>query len=390
LPSSFVKLQGLNSLIMSNNMVTGTIASMFCNMVSISSVHIASNRFSCYESCVSFEEEDFSGSLEHCHGDEDVALCALAASTNLASLVKILNLAPDPIVVESSHQRYIGTTDANANRVFISVDSVFQYEIKFDSRSVTHAGQEFIRFCADQYCHVVLASYSGSGHWPGSGGNVALLITTKSFYIFIDAMDGSYDSSWGYKIVISPRTHGQGWTCSSLSSHAFSSLSTATSSTLTLASSQSSYADKYCSWTGVVCENNLRFTQLSLKALGIQGSIPSSLGLVTALVGMDLSYNSFSNTIPSFLSNLVGLQLLDVTSNRLQGTIPVAMLNMTALAFLSLANNFLEGPLPDDLSRLTQLQLLRNSTVCRFIWRFMIEQLATDKSCCFCICHQPR
>ncbi|CAI5498431.1 unnamed protein product, partial [Closterium sp. Naga37s-1] len=48
-----------------------------------------------------------------------------------------------------------------------------------------------------------------------------------------------------------------------------------------------------------------------------------------------------------------------LAKNRLSGTIPSTIGNMTALTYLSLAYNQIVGSLPASLSRLTDMQTLR-------------------------------
>ncbi|KAG8081599.1 hypothetical protein GUJ93_ZPchr0286g2794 [Zizania palustris] len=86
--------------------------------------------------------------------------------------------------------------------------------------------------------------------------------------------------------------------------------------------------------------------------------IPSRIGELRSLTGLDLSYNSFSGPIPSKLGELSLLQKLDLSSNNLTGGVPSSITSLTSLTFLALSNNGLSGHLPAGLSDLRDLQYL--------------------------------
>ncbi|CAN6557528.1 unnamed protein product [Malus baccata var. baccata] len=57
----------------------------------------------------------------------------------------------------------------------------------------------------------------------------------------------------------------------------------------------------------------------------MQGPIPSSLGKITSLQVLDLSFNSLNGSIPETLGQLTSLQTLNVNSNSLSGKVPAAL-----------------------------------------------------------------
>ncbi|EPS69776.1 hypothetical protein M569_04987, partial [Genlisea aurea] len=63
----------------------------------------------------------------------------------------------------------------------------------------------------------------------------------------------------------------------------------------------------------------------NLSGNGISGGIPSSLGTVTGLEILDLSYNSFTGSIPESLGQLTSLRILDLNGNSLSGRVPAAL-----------------------------------------------------------------
>jgi len=134
------------------------------------------------------------------------------------------------------------------------------------------------------------------------------------------------------------------------------------------------------SWVGVTCKNGL-VTQIKLNDLGIKGSLPSELGLLSSLSVLDFSGNSVSGTIPSQLGQLAQLTnlnlegnsitgplpaelaqmplvMVDISSNVLTGEIPFPIGNMPHLASLKLRDNNLQGTIPQSFSSLATLSTL--------------------------------
>jgi hypothetical protein len=86
----------------------------------------------------------------------------------------------------------------------------------------------------------------------------------------------------------------------------------------------------------------------------LEGTIPDSLGNLTKLVELDLSYDKFGGGIPESLGNLVNLRTLNLGVNQLSGAIPVSLLNLVNLEHLSFGGsyyrqtpNMLSGDIPD-------------------------------------------
>jgi Leucine-rich repeat (LRR) protein len=153
---------------------------------------------------------------------------------------------------------------------------------------------------------------------------------------------------------------------------------------------------------------------LSVKRNKLVGSLPSTLGSMTALEALyvsgnslngtfpwqsfaqngdcslrklDISHNSFSGSIPweAFLTkftcleglslgnsgvtggslpstgfqNLTSLELFDLEKIKLTGTIPESIGDMTRLTRLAMDDNSLEGTIPSSLGRLQKLRTLR-------------------------------
>jgi Leucine-rich repeat (LRR) protein len=135
-------------------------------------------------------------------------------------------------------------------------------------------------------------------------------------------------------------------------------------------------SDNFCVWFGVECipsscisnlTSNCRVTGLRLPSNQLQGLIPSTIGALTNLLYVDLSFNklngtlslfesmtsmveiiifqnALTGTVPSFSKSL-SLQVLDVGKNRLVGTVP-EFEDLTSLNALYVDQNMLHGTIP--------------------------------------------
>ncbi|KAG5143710.1 hypothetical protein JHK82_019405 [Glycine max] len=77
------------------------------------------------------------------------------------------------------------------------------------------------------------------------------------------------------------------------------------------------------SWTGVTCSNGFhaRVTTLNLTNAGVSGSLPPTLGRLSALEHLWLGENKLSGTIPD-LSGLKELETLHLEKNNFEGPLP--------------------------------------------------------------------
>ncbi|KAJ4825814.1 hypothetical protein Tsubulata_039764 [Turnera subulata] len=104
------------------------------------------------------------------------------------------------------------------------------------------------------------------------------------------------------------------------------------------------------SWTGVACSKTklARVVSLNLTGMGISGSLPPSLGKLTALKDIWLGGNKLSETIPD-MGTLKELQTLHLENNQLKGPIPESLGTLQKIREIFLQNNYLEGKLPGSL-----------------------------------------
>ena len=117
-------------------------------------------------------------------------------------------------------------------------------------------------------------------------------------------------------------------------------------------------------WDGVTLSGDpMRVTAIMLRDQGLNGTIPASLGRLSALSSLNLRSNpDLSGEIPGSLNNLSSLTVLNLHSNSHTGEIPD--LSGTALQELYLSNNELMGSVPawlNMMSDMTELWLTGNN-----------------------------
>ncbi|KAK9049783.1 hypothetical protein SSX86_031249 [Deinandra increscens subsp. villosa] len=133
-----------------------------------------------------------------------------------------------------------------------------------------------------------------------------------------------------------------------------------------------------CKWVGVTCNNHtgrvieldLTFNSSSfvgkispslhvlnqlqnIKLSGINFQsipLPSILGSLSNLQGLEISGANLSGPIPHQLTNLSNLLRLDLSHNSLTGSLPFSFRNLTSLTYLDLSQNQLGGYVAMDLS----------------------------------------
>src|SRR3954468_18363639 len=69
-------------------------------------------------------------------------------------------------------------------------------------------------------------------------------------------------------------------------------------------------------WYGITVTEN-RVIKIDLYSNRLTGTLPSSIGYLTALTWIELSDNSLSGSIPSSIGNLVNLELMNIYRNQL-------------------------------------------------------------------------
>ena len=97
-------------------------------------------------------------------------------------------------------------------------------------------------------------------------------------------------------------------------------------------------------WHGVYTDSDGRVTELHLNNNNLVGTLPTTLGNLTALVDLYLNQNQLTGSIPS-LSGLTSLVYASMWGNQLSGSIP-SLSGLTSLQTLYLSYNQLTGSIP--------------------------------------------
>lgn len=104
-------------------------------------------------------------------------------------------------------------------------------------------------------------------------------------------------------------------------------------------------------WFGVAVTNN-RVTGLYLVNNQLDGTLPTSLGNLTAISDIYLSGNNIKGTIPNSIGNLSALSFFYLNNNKIEGGIPTNLGSVTSLREVHLEYNKLTGEIPISLRNL--------------------------------------
>lgn len=135
--------------------------------------------------------------------------------------------------------------------------------------------------------------------------------------------------------------------------------------------------EHHCRWVNVVCNEGTvesllihkdldgtistsiglltGLTRLEYEESGVYGTIPSEIGLLTKLTGLNIDTNGLSGTLPTELGKLTGMIYFDADFNGLTGTIPTEIGRMKLLKDLDVRSNMLFGQIPEEVFALKQL-----------------------------------
>ncbi|KAJ0524380.1 putative leucine-rich repeat domain superfamily [Helianthus annuus] len=85
---------------------------------------------------------------------------------------------------------------------------------------------------------------------------------------------------------------------------------------------------------------------LDLSYNNLSGDMPVEIGNMKSIQFLDLSNNYFSGTIPSSISNLTNLETLELSHNLLSGEIPTSLTILNFLSSFNVSYNNLQGSVP--------------------------------------------
>ena len=104
---------------------------------------------------------------------------------------------------------------------------------------------------------------------------------------------------------------------------------------------------------------NCTIEMVSLSSMNLDGTIPESVGNLTDLISLHLTFNdNLRGTIPINLWELRSLEQLYLSSNKLNGTFPSEIGKLSNLTHLAIVGTLLSGSIPPQLFQLTHLEHL--------------------------------
>ncbi|CAB9505032.1 serine threonine-protein kinase BRI1-like [Seminavis robusta] len=116
------------------------------------------------------------------------------------------------------------------------------------------------------------------------------------------------------------------------------------------------YPDLSTELRGVFCDQETEEVRaLFLNQNSLEGFLPSELGLLTSLIGMDFDSNMLRSTIPESFEGLTGLETFFASTNELSGEFPAWIGSWPNTTNINLAFNFLQGSLPSTMGDLHEL-----------------------------------
>ncbi|KAI9330956.1 hypothetical protein BDR26DRAFT_870791 [Obelidium mucronatum] len=95
---------------------------------------------------------------------------------------------------------------------------------------------------------------------------------------------------------------------------------------------------------------------LDLSYSGLVGYIPVELFGLTKLESLKLHENALEGPIPEEIGNLVNLKVLNLHSNRIEGEIPRTLSSCKELTYLNLGYNRFQGKIPTEIGKLQRLR----------------------------------
>ncbi|XP_042506343.1 leucine-rich repeat receptor-like protein kinase TDR [Macadamia integrifolia] len=132
-----------------------------------------------------------------------------------------------------------------------------------------------------------------------------------------------------------------------------SSLHDWNTSTLSTNAALSNSNPVWCSWSGVVCDQETsHITSLDLSHRNLSGLIPSEIRFLSDLNNLNLSGNAFDGAFPTDIFELSKLRTLDVSHNNFSSIFPPGISKLRFLTVFNAYSNSFNGSLPQEIVRL--------------------------------------
>ena len=328
-PTSVSRMASLFQLHLNANRLTGIPPFQLCNLSNLQFLYMANNSLECALWCQQDGPWGSGYSIPRCPDGQDMAMAdinqRLGVARALSKTVSSTTLTP------------IVTVGSGVTPTLVQFLNAFEYRV---TTTLLNVAAFSVVLCADPSCTNILYSNSGGkafktslarpsfyiGIWSGRNG---LFILPVSYLFHIEVYHFS-TSTWRFGV---PQLPGYG---------------------------NMTYATGLCQevWDGVTCRLG-QVVGLNLKALGLQGPLPTSIGLLTGLSSLVLSSNGIRGLMPSTLGLLTNIVTLQLTSNEFNGTIPTALAMLsTSLVSLDVSYNLLSHSLPTLITSLSKLRVL--------------------------------
>jgi Leucine-rich repeat (LRR) protein len=106
---------------------------------------------------------------------------------------------------------------------------------------------------------------------------------------------------------------------------------------------------------GVGCDNEKQVTSVFMNSMGLVGTLPPELTLLTKLQELSLDSNSLSGVVPN-LDKVKELKLLSLNSNNYSSKLPKWLGNLPNLVTLRLSSNNFKHAIPTEFQKITSLK----------------------------------
>lgn len=103
-----------------------------------------------------------------------------------------------------------------------------------------------------------------------------------------------------------------------------------------------------CDWDFIECDEDQKVNALLLNHLGLTGSIPTELTLLSTLEMIELAVNDLTGEVTSGLWSMPKLEQLRLDGNMLRGAIFEGTRSISALKSINIRNNKFTGTLPQN------------------------------------------
>ena len=111
-------------------------------------------------------------------------------------------------------------------------------------------------------------------------------------------------------------------------------------------------------WYGLILNADGCVEQINLPNNNLVGTLPTTIGGLSALVRLNLHTNQLSGSIPTSIGNTTTLEQIWLFSNQMTGTLPPEIGNLSNLTHLGLGLNQFTGGIPASCGNLSNLGFL--------------------------------